>query len=233
MKIDIMTLFPEMIDGYMNQSIMKKAHEKGLIDVKATNIRDFAFNKHKRADDSPYGGSRGMVMLAEPLYQCHKHLTSDKKIHTILMSPTGKPFTQSKAIELLEKEHIILVCGHYEGIDQRFIDLCVDEEISIGDFVLTGGELPALCVSDAICRMAEGVLPHEDCFQDESHFGGLLEHAHYTRPEVWQDMSVPSVLLSGHHANIVKWRHEQSVERTKERRPDMYEKYLSENKKSK
>lgn len=224
MKISIMTLFPDVCNNYLNESIIGRAKSKGLIDVSAVNIRDFAFDKHRKCDDEPYSETNGMLMLCEPLFQCHKEISKGKKVHTIMMSPVGKVFDQKKARELLEHEEIILVCGHYEGIDQRFIDGYVDEEISIGDFVLTGGELPALTVADAVCRLAEGVLSDSECFTDESHYNGLLEYPHYTRPRVWQDREVPEILLSGHHANIVNWREEQSLIRTFLNRPDMIEK---------
>lgn len=230
MKIDIMTLFPEMIDAVMGQSIIGRAQEKGLCSVRAVNIRDFAPDKHKKADDAPYGGGRGQVMLAEPLYLCHEALTGEGHVHTIFLSAQGAPFCQNKARELLGREHIILVCGHYEGIDQRFLDACVDEEISIGDFVLTGGEIPAMAVADALCRMVPGVLPHADAFQNESHWDGLLEHPHYTRPENWRGRAVPEVLLSGHHANIEKWRREMSIKRTFSDRPDLFSNFTPQSK---
>ncbi len=224
MKIDIMTLFPDICNAYLNESIIGRANKAGHIDVKATNIRDFAFDKHRRCDDEPYSEANGMLMLCEPLFQCHKALSSGKKVHTIMLSPIGKPFNQTRAKELSKMEHIIMVCGHYEGIDQRFIDKYVDEEISLGDFVLTGGEIAALAVADAVCRLAPNVLSSSDCFEDESHFNGLLEYPQYTRPRVWQDEEVPSILLSGHHENIKKWREEQSLIRTFLKRPDMLEK---------
>lgn len=222
MKIDIMTLFPQLIDAVMHESVIGRAQAKGLISVRAINIRDFSQDKHNRADDSPYGGGKGMVMLAEPLYLCHQSLCADSHVHTVMMSAQGAPFNQNKARELLSHEHIILVCGHYEGIDQRFIDACVDEEISIGDFVLTGGEIPAMAVADAVCRMVPGVLADDICFQDESHWDGLLEYPQYTRPEIWHGQSVPEILLSGHHANITRWRRKKSLERTRRCRPDLF-----------
>jgi tRNA (guanine37-N1)-methyltransferase len=225
MKIDIMTLFPEMISYVMEQSIIGRAQKAGLVEIRATNIRDFADEKHHKADDSPYGGGMGMVMLAEPLFRCHEHLTQGQHIHTILMSPGGRTFNQSIARELLAREHIILVCGHYEGLDQRFIDTCVDEEISIGDFVLTGGELPAMAIADTVCRMVPGVLSDDACFTEESHWNGLLEYPQYTKPAVWREQAVPEVLLSGHHANINRWRRKMSLQRTKERRPDLFAKF--------
>ena len=222
MRIDIMTLFPEMINSVMRESVIGRAQEKGLIEIVPTNIRDYAFDKHHKADDSPYGGGRGMVMLPEPLYLCHEALTREGHVHTVMMSAQGAPFNQEKARELLAREHFIIVCGHYEGIDQRFIDTCVDEEISIGDFVLTGGEIPAMAVADAVCRMVPGVLPDETAFQEESHWNGLLEYPQYTHPAVWRGQGVPEVLLSGHHANITRWRRKMSIKRTKKDRPDLF-----------
>ena len=222
MKIDIMTLFPEMIDAVMRESIIGRAQDKGLVEVKATNIRDYALDKHHKADDAPYGGGRGQVMLAEPLYLCHQALSAGEHVHTVFLSAQGQPFNQQKARELLAKEHFILVCGHYEGIDQRFIDECVDEEISLGDFVLTGGEIAAMAVTDAVCRMVPGVLADPECFEDESHFNGLLEYPQYSRPAVWHGRAVPEILLSGNHEKVRQWRRKQALRRTRARRPDMY-----------
>ena len=220
----------EMINAVMRESIIGRAQDKGIVEVKATNIRDYALDKHHKADDAPYGGGRGQVMLAEPLYLCHEALSGGEHVHTVFLSAQGAPFNQEKARELLAKEHFILVCGHYEGIDQRFIDECVDEEISIGDFVLTGGEIPAMAVADAVCRMVPGVLPDEEAFTAESHWDGLLEHPQYTRPENWRGREVPEVLLSGHHANIEAWRREMSLRRTKKDRPDLFAKFEPQDK---
>ena len=225
MKFDILTLFPEMIDAVMQTSIIGRAQQAGLVSIQATNIRDFTLDKHNRVDDTPYGGGKGMVMQADPLFRCHQHVTGGKHVHTVLMSAQGKPFCQEKARELLAHEYLVIVCGHYEGIDQRFIDECVDEEISIGDFVLTGGEIPAMAVTDAVCRMVPGVLAEEVCFTDESHWNGLLEYPQYTKPAVWHDREVPEVLLSGHHANIDRWRRKQSLARTRKQRPDLFEQF--------
>lgn len=230
MRIDIMTLFPELIDGVMHESIIGRAQAKGLVEIRATNIRDYALDKHHKADDSPYGGGRGMVMLPEPLYLCHEALTGGEHVHTVMMSAQGAPFTQEKARELLAHERFIIVCGHYEGIDQRFIDTCVDEEISIGDFVLTGGEIPAMAVADAVCRMVPGVLPDETAFQEESHWNGLLEYPQYTHPAEWRGQTVPEVLLSGHHANITRWRRKMSLKRTKRDRPDLFAGFVPQDK---
>lgn len=233
MKIDIMTLFPDLITGVMQQSVIGRAQAKGIIEITATNIRDYALDKHHKADDAPYGGGRGMVMLPEPLYLCHEALTGGKHVHTVMMSAQGAPFNQEKARELLAREHFIIVCGHYEGIDQRFIDTCVDEEISIGDFVLTGGEIPAMAVADAVCRMVPGVLPDETAFQEESHWNGLLEYPQYTHPAIWREQEVPEVLLSGHHANIARWRRKMSIKRTMHDRPDLYEAFTPQDKQDK
>lgn len=226
MKIDIMTLFPEMCENVLSESIIGRARKAGHVTIETHDIRDFAGNKHNRVDDAPYGGGKGMLMQAEPIYQCFKSLYGEGELkpHLIYMSPKGSTFKQSDAVRLAKFERIVLLCGHYEGVDQRVIDEIVDEEISVGDYVLTGGELPALIVTDAVCRMIPGVLPEESCFQEESHFNGLLEYPQYTRPEVWHDVSVPQVLMSGHHENIAKWREQKSVEVTEKMRPDMLEK---------
>lgn len=233
MRIDIMTLFPSLIEGVMQESIIGRAQAKGLIEIRATNIRDYALDKHHKADDAPYGGGRGMVMLPEPLYLCHEALTGGEHVHTVMMSAQGAPFNQAKARELLARERFIIVCGHYEGIDQRFIDTCVDEEISIGDFVLTGGEIPAMAVADAVCRMVPGVLPDETAFQEESHWNGLLEYPQYTHPAQWRGLEVPPILLSGHHANIARWRHKMSLKRTRRDRPDLFAQWAPQDKQDK
>ncbi len=225
MQISIMTLFPEACDAMMNESIIGRARRDGKLTVNYYQIRDYTKNKQKQVDDYPYGGGMGMVMYADALYNCWAEIKkSSPDAHTIYMSPQGSVFNQEKA-KTLSKDysHIILVCGHYEGIDERFIEECVDEELSIGDFVLTGGEIPAMAVTDAIARMLPGVLSDEECFSEESHFDGLLEYPQYTRPAVWHDKEVPEILLSGHHANIKKWRREQSIIRTLKKRPDMLE----------
>jgi len=230
MRIDIMTLFPEVIGDMLSESVLGRGQERGFIRVECYQIRDYSTNKQKQVDDYPYGGGRGCVMTAEPLYNCWKFICDDAgyKVHTIFMSPAGKKFDQSDA-KRLQKDYdrLIIVCGRYEGVDERFIEECVDEELSIGDFVLTGGEIPAMAVADAVLRLVPGVLPDDECFIDESHWDGLLEYPQYTRPEVWRDKKVPEVLLCGHHENITKWRHEMSLERTKSRRPDMYVKLLN------
>ncbi len=230
MRIEIATLFPEMCETVLSESIVGRARKKGLIELKCRNIRDYTEDKHRRVDDTPYGGGMGMVMQCEPLYNCYKAVCEELGTvpHTIYMSPKGTVLTQKKSIELCSYENIFIICGHYEGVDQRIIDKIVDEEISIGDYVLTGGELPALVLSDSIARMCSGVLSSDECFEDESHFNGLLEYPQYTRPEIWEGESVPQVLLSGHHKNIAQWRLEQSLEVTRLKRPDMYEKYTKD-----
>ncbi|MEG2037298.1 MAG: tRNA (guanosine(37)-N1)-methyltransferase TrmD [Ruthenibacterium sp.] len=226
MRIDIMTLFPESVDAMMQVSILGRAQERGFIRIQTHQIRDYTTNKQMQVDDYPYGGGRGAVMQADPLYRCWQHILescAQEHIHTIFLSPCGRTFTQTVARELKERyEQLILVCGHYEGVDQRFIDLCVDEELSMGDFVLTGGEIPAMAVADAICRMVPGVLPDEECFTEESHWSGLLEYPQYSRPEQWHGEAVPAVLLSGHHANVAAWRKKESYKRTMARRPDLF-----------
>ncbi len=230
MRIDIATLFPEMVDGILSESIVGRARKKGAIEICCHQIRDYTLDKHRRVDDIPYGGGMGMVMQADPIYRCYQAVCEqiNAKPHTIYMTPKGAVFTQSKASELSKLENILILCGHYEGVDQRVLDRIVDEEISIGDYVLTGGELPAAVLTDAVARMCEGVLSSPECYEDESHFSGLLEYPQYTRPEVWDGEAVPPVLLTGHHKNIADWRHQKSLEITKEKRPDMYEVYISQ-----
>lgn len=228
MRFDIATLFPEMCNSVLGESILGRAKNRGFVEFYCHNIRNFSKDKHRRVDDIPYGGGMGMVMQCEPIYNCWEYISNQigEKPHTIYMSPKGSVLTQQKAIELSQLDNICILCGHYEGVDQRILDTIVDEEISIGDYVLTGGELPALVLVDTVTRLCDGVLASDECFQDESHFNGLLEYPQYTRPEVWKDMSVPSVLLSGHHKNIADWRREQSLKITKEYRPDMYNNYI-------
>ena len=223
MRIDILTLFPEMCERVLNESIIGRARRSGKVEIVCTNIRDFSGNKHNKVDDTPYGGGMGMIMAASPIYNCYKSLYNEgeDKPHLIYLSPKGKTFDQKKAIELSKLNRLVLLCGHYEGIDQRVIDEIVDEELSIGDFVLTGGELPALTVADAVCRMLPGVLSDDICFEEESHFAGLLEYPQYTKPSVWNEREVPDVLLSGNHAKINDWRRIQSILITLKERPDM------------
>ena len=228
MRINIATLFPELCEAVLSESIIGRARKKGHLEVTCWNIRDYTLDKHRRVDDIPYGGGRGMVMQADPIYRCYEAVCTQigTKPHSIYMSPKGTVLTQQKALELSQKSDLFLLCGHYEGIDQRILDTMIDEEISIGDYVLTGGELPALVLTDAVARMCPGVLPDAVCFEEESHFHGLLEYPQYTRPEVWHDLAVPPVLLSGHHKNIADWRFSQSLQVTKEQRPDLYAAYL-------
>ena len=221
MQFDVLTLFPEMFAS-MEQSIIGKAVEKNLININLVNIRDFSENKHKKVDDTPYGGGAGMVMMPDVVYRAYQSVkTEEAKV--IYMSPQGKTLNQKKVEELSKEKHLILLCGHYEGIDQRVIDKIVDEEISIGDYVLTGGELPAMVLIDSVSRYIEGVLK-QDSIKEESFSNGLLEYPQYTRPEIFEGEKVPEVLLSGHHENIEKWRKQKSLEITKIKRPDLLEK---------
>ena len=226
MRIDIITLFPEMCDTVLDESIIGRARKKGAVELECHQLRDFAFDKHKRVDDTTYGGGMGMLMKAEPIALCFEDLCEKlgKKPHFIYMSPKGKVLTQQRVRELSELENIAILCGHYEGVDQRVLDMYVDEEISIGDYVLTGGELPALILTDAVCRMLPGVPSEDICFEDESHYSGMLEYPQYTKPSEWRGIEVPEVLMSGHHANIEKWRYEHSLLETAKLRPDMLEK---------
>ena len=224
MNIDIATLFPEMLENYLSQSVVGRARDKGVFTVKCHNIRDYTLDKHRRVDDTPYSERQGMLMQCEPVYNCFKAVTEGRKPHVIYMSPQGRTLTQQRAKELSQLEDIFILCGHYEGIDERVIEEIVDEEISIGDYVLTGGELPALVLVDSVVRMLDGTLSKADCYEDESHYNGLLEYPQYTRPEIWHDKQVPQVLLSGHHANILKWRHEQALLITQKKRPELLEK---------
>ena len=231
MHIEIATLFPEMCEAVLGESIIGRARKAEKISLHCRQIREYTLDKHRRVDDTPYGGGMGMVMQCEPIYNCYKAICEDlgTKPHTIYMSPKGRIFDQKRAIELSKQDNILLICGHYEGVDQRVIDKIVDEELSIGDYVLTGGELPAMVVADTVARMCEGVLSDEVCFTDESIYSGLLEYPQYTRPEVWEGEPVPPVLLTGHHKNIEAWRHEQSLRLTAERRPDLLAKYKLNN----
>ncbi len=223
MKFDIMTLFPDMMNGILSESIIGRARENNLIQINCHNIRDYTHDKHRRVDDTPYGGGLGMLMMAPPICECFYAIAKgrEKKPHTIYMSPKGIILTQQKAKQLLAHKEIVILCGHYEGVDQRAIDEIVDEEISIGDYVLTGGELPAAVLIDAVCRMVEGVLADKECYEKESLSAGLLEYPQYTRPYEYSGVQVPPVLLSGHHANIEKWRLERALELTGKNRPDL------------
>ena len=228
MRIDVATLFPEMCEAVLSESILGRARKNGALTVQCWNIRDYMLDKHRRVDDVPYGGGRGMVMQADPIYRCYEAVQAEAgtQPHRIYLSPKGSVLTQQRALELAAMPHLFLLCGHYEGVDQRILDTIIDEEISIGDYVLTGGELPAMVLIDTVARMLPGVLPESLCFEDESHFNGLLEYPQYTRPAVWHEQEVPPVLLTGHHKNIAEWRLAQSLEVTKTHRPDLYDCYL-------
>lgn len=225
MRIDIMTLFTDMCDSVLNESIIGRARQAGKVEINTVDIRDFSIDKHRHVDDKPYGGGNGMVMLAEPIYRCYNSICEQigKKPHFVYMTPQGKTLTQQRVKELSKLDNIVILCGHYEGVDERVIDELQPEEISIGDYVLTGGELPALILADSISRMLDGVLSNDECFEEESHYNSLLEYPQYTHPAVWNGREVPEVLLSGHHQNVDKWRRKQSIKRTYERRPDMLE----------
>ena len=226
MRIDILTLFPDSIGDVLSESILGRAQERGYIAIDTHQIRDYTANKQNQVDYYPYGGGRGAIMQADPLYRCWEAVCDQAggPVHTVYMSPCGHTFKQEDAIRLSKMENLILVCGHYEGIDQRFIDECVDEEISLGDFVLTGGEIAAMAVTDAVARMVPGVLADPECFEDESHYNGLLEYPQYSRPAVWHGREIPPILVSGNHEKVRQWRRKQSLRRTRARRPDMYEK---------
>lgn len=248
MHFHVMTLFPQMVLDGLHTSIIGRAEEKGIITVEALNIRDYTLDRHKKVDDYPYGGGAGMLMQAQPIYDCYRAVCDNialRKINekkadsadiaevacvsnprVVYVTPQGELFTQKKAAELSKAEDLIFLCGHYEGVDERVLEEIVTDYISIGDYVLTGGELPAMVIIDAVSRLVGGVLSNDESAQTESHSNGLLEYPQYSRPEEWRGRRVPEVLLSGHHANIEKWRAEQSIERTRQRRPDMYEKYL-------
>ena len=223
MRIDIITLFPEMFAPVLGDSIIGRARQSGAVEIHTHQLRDYAFDKHRRVDDTPYGGGMGMLMKAEPIALCFEAICEETGVrpHFIYMSPQGKTLNQGRLKELAEYKNICVLCGHYEGVDQRLLDTFIDEEISIGDFVLTGGEIPAMAFTDALCRMVPGVLTNNECFTEESHFNGLLEYPQYTKPAEWRGIEVPEVLLSGHHANIEKWRREKAVEVTRIKRPDL------------
>lgn len=235
MRFDILTLFPDLVSAVLGESIIGRACKSGAITIKTHQIRDYSTDKHHRVDDTTYGGGMGMLMAAPPLYNCFQGVKRDRAQDgftgtslVIYLSPAGSLLTQSKAKELADYDGLILLCGHYEGIDQRIIDELVDEEISIGDYVLTGGEIPACILVDAVARLVPGVLSDPKCHEEESISSGLLEYPQYTKPAVFHDRSVPEVLLNGDHAKVDRWRLEQSLERTRERRPDLYEKYMAE-----
>jgi len=228
MKIDILTLFPEMFTP-LQTSLIGKAQDKNLVDINIVDFREFSEEKHKKVDDYPYGGGAGMLIQAQPIYDAINSIKKDNS-KVIYLSPKGKVLNQEMVESLAKEEHLVLLCGHYEGIDERAIELCVDEEVSIGDFVLTGGELPAMVLTDAILRYVPNVLHSSDSTNEESLSDGLLEYPQYTHPRVYKGLEVPEVLLSGNHAKIAEWRKEQSIKLTKEKRPDLYNKYLEKNK---
>lgn len=225
MKIDVLTLFPAMFDGVFSSSILGKAREKGLLELGTVNFRDYANNKHSTVDDYPYGGGGGMVLKPEPIFAAVEELTSglERRPRVILMCPQGEPFTQKKAEELSREKHLIFICGHYEGYDERIREHLVTDELSIGDYVLTGGELPAMVVIDSVARLIPGVLGNERSAVTDSFSTGLLEYPHYTRPAKFRDWAVPDILISGHHGNIEDWRRKQSLLRTWKKRPDLLE----------
>jgi len=224
MRFDILTLFPDMMRAILDESIIGRAQNSGILEINCINIRDFANNKHNSVDDYPYGGGFGMLMQAPPIYHAYESVAGEEKPYTVYMSPQGKVLTQEKVVELSKKDRIVILCGHYEGVDERVLEEIVDEEISIGNYVLTGGELPAAVLVDSVSRMIEGVLPQSESFEEESIYSGLLEHPQYTRPPVFMGREVPEVLLSGHHANIEKWKRKESLKRTYIKRPDLLEK---------
>ncbi|MHB1483880.1 MAG: tRNA (guanosine(37)-N1)-methyltransferase TrmD [Saccharofermentanales bacterium] len=228
MNIIVLTLFPDMIEANINTSIVGRAIASGAIEMKAVNIRDYSQNAYSKVDDRLFGGGTGMLMMCQPIFDAWAAAISEipdgQKTHTIYMSPKGSVFNQTKAIELSKKENLIFLCGHYEGVDQRVLDEIIDEEISLGDYVMTGGELAASVVIDTIARLVPGVLPNEEAYTEESHMNGTLEYPQYTRPAVWHDMEVPAILVSGHHRNIEKWKHLQSLYITMQKRPDLFEK---------
>lgn len=225
MRIDIITLFPEMFEPVLNESIIGRAQKSGALQINCHQLRDYAFDKHRRVDDTPYGGGMGMLMKAEPIALCFEDICrqTGTKPYFVYMSPQGKTLNQKRIKELSQIENICILCGHYEGVDQRLLDAFIDEEISIGDYVLTGGEIPAMVFADALSRMVPGVLSNNECFMEESHFNGFLEYPQYTKPSVWRNIEVPEVLMSGHHANVEKWRREKSYENTLKKRPDLLE----------
>lgn len=223
MRIDLLTLFPEMCEAVMSESIIGRARRKGAVQICCHQIRDYAYDRHKRVDDSPFGGGMGMLLKAEPIALCMEAVIQHLgfKPHTVFLSPEGKTLTQQRVRELSNLNGLMLLCGHYEGVDERVLETYVDEEVSIGDYVVTGGELPALVLVDAVCRMVPGVLADDECFQMESHYGSLLEYPQYTRPAVWRGHETPQVLLSGDHEKVKRWRRQQSLEMTYRKRPEL------------
>jgi len=233
MRIDILTLFPEMFESPLNYSILKRAQEKEIVEIVLSNIRDFAKDSYNKVDDKPYGGGPGMVMMCQPVFDCYREVLkqSPKPAKVIVLTPQGEKFDQAKALELSGEERLMLVAGRYEGFDERIITGLKAQQLSIGDYVLSGGELGAMLVVDAVVRLLDGALGDKDSIKEESFSNGLLEYPHYTRPEVFEDMKVPEILLSGNHGKIEKWRKEQSLERTKQQRPDLLKEYEKNNNK--
>ena len=227
MKFDIITLFPEIIDNYCSFSIPGRARKQGIITVNTTNPRDFTHDVHRKVDDTPYGGGAGMVLMCPPFYDAYESIQKSENSATIVLTPQGQPFNQEKAAEFAQKEQIVMLCGHYEGFDERIREIPNIIEFSIGDFVLTGGELPALCIIDAVIRLLPGVLGKDESSLEESFYEGLLEYPHYTRPYDFRGMKVPDVLTSGNHKKIAEWRKEQAILRTQQKRPDLFEKFIS------
>lgn len=225
MRFDVLTLFPEMIERVLGESIIGRAQSSGIIEVRCHNIRDFSLDKHRKTDDTPYGGGMGMVMTCQPIYDCYKNaiasIPEGESMHTVYMSPKGRVFNQKIARELAGYDNLVILCGHYEGVDQRVLDEIIDEDISIGDYVLTGGELPACIIIDAVSRLKDGVLADAECYLDESHESGILEYPQYTKPREFLGREVPRVLLSGDHKRIERWRLEEAVNLTRVRRPDL------------
>lgn len=223
MRFDVMTLFPEMCETVLSESIIGRAQKKGAIEVHCHQIRQYTTNKQMQVDDYPYGGGKGLVMYAQPIADCFKDVCTQAGVrpHLIYMSPQGATLTQQRAKELSELPAVCVLCGHYEGVDERVLEALVDEQISVGDYVLTGGELPALTLIDCVARMVPGVLSDEECYTEESHYAGLLEYPQYTRPAEWEGRAIPEILVSGHHENIRIWRRQQSLLRTAKHRPDM------------
>lgn len=229
MRFDVMTLFPEMIEAYCGFSILKRAVEAGVISVNTVNPRDYTLNKHKKVDDTPYGGGAGMVLMPQPYVDAYESIEKGEKSVTVMLSPQGEQLTDGVVNELANYSQIVLMCGHYEGFDERIREIIKPKEISLGDFVLTGGELPALCLMDAVSRKVEGTLGKIESADEDSFSNGLIEYPHYTKPREFRGLEVPEVLLNGNHKDIAEFRLQKSLERTKAKRPDLYEKYMKEN----